>query len=102
MPAGATRTTLLVHGAAHGAWCWAGVVPRLTTAGYRDLAGDLPDRANTGLSGWGWTFGDDAASVVRSARLAEGPVIAVGHSRGGQVISAAAEQAPDLRTRLRD
>ncbi len=87
-------TFVLVHGAWHGAWCWYKVVPRLTQAGHRVLAPDLPslgrDRtpvAEISLDRW-------ADSICRVVEAAPEPVILVGHSRGGIVISAVAERVP--------
>lgn len=94
-------TIMLVHGACHGAWCWGRVVPLLEAAGHRVLAPDLPGRGANGTPGWWrWTMQDYAKSIIHTARQAGGPVIAVGHSMGGQVISAAAEVAPELFERL--
>lgn len=94
-------TIMLVHGACHGAWCWDRVVPLLEAAGHRVLAPDLPGRGANGTPGWWrWTMQDYAKSIIHTARQAGGPVIAVGHSMGGQVISTAAEAAPELFERL--
>lgn len=94
-------TIILVHGACHGAWCWDKVVPLLEAYGYRVLAPDLPGRGTKGAPGWWrWTLQDHADAIVDTARQAGGPVIILGHSMGGQVISAAAESAPELFSRL--
>ena len=93
-------TIMLVHGACHGAWCWDRVVPLLEQAGHRVLTPDLPGRGKKGAPGWRWTLKAYAAAIVDEARAAGGPVIAVGHSMGGPVVSAAAEAAPELFARL--
>ena len=93
-------TILLVHGACHGAWCWERVVPLLEVAGHRVVAADLPGRGSKGPPGWRWSLKAYAASVIDEARKAGGAVIAVGHSMGGPVISAAGEAAPELFERL--
>ena len=87
-------TFVLVHGAWHGAWCWYRIVPALTQAGHTVLAPDLPslgrDRtpiADVSLDRW-------ADSVCRWIETAAEPVILVGHSRGGIVISEVAERLP--------
>jgi pimeloyl-ACP methyl ester carboxylesterase len=84
---------VLVHGAWHGGWCWERIVPLLGAAGHEVLAPDLPglgaDRtpfAADVLAQWA----DFVAGLVRGA--AE-PAVLVGHSRGGLVISEAAERA---------
>ncbi len=86
---------VLIHGAWHGGWCFDPVRVLLEAAGHRVVAPDLPGmggsdaeiRATT-LAGWG----DFAADLCRGAGE---PVILAGHSRGGIVISEAAERAPD-------
>lgn len=93
-------TIMLVHGACHGAWCWDRVVPLIEAAGHRVLAPDLPGRGDKGKPGWRWTLKAYADAIVTEARLVGGPVIAVGHSMGGPVISTAAEAAPELFERL--
>lgn len=93
-------TFILVPGAWHGAWCWERVVPLLEAAGHRALAPELlgmgADRARAAegsLAAWG----DQLAALV----LAQpGPVILVGHSRGGALLSLLAERLPERITRL--
>jgi len=87
---------VLIHGSWHGGWCFDAVRHRLEAAGHEVIAPDLPgmggDEAALGavtLDGWA-TF---VADLCRSA--AQRPVILAGHSRGGLVISQAAELAPE-------
>lgn len=87
-------TFILVSGAWHGAWCWKYVSPLLRDAGHRVLAPDLPgmgaDRTpfdRTSFEAWG-------RSIAELASAQSEPVVLVGHSRGGIVISQAAEYAP--------
>ncbi|MBR1231649.1 alpha/beta fold hydrolase [Bradyrhizobium sp. AUGA SZCCT0182] len=88
-------TFILIHGAWHGGWCWEHVAPLLTAEGHQVLPPDLPgmgaDTSELGsdpLSDW-------ADFVADLASRAEAPVILVGHSRGGLVISEVAERVPD-------
>ncbi|MGE4482062.1 alpha/beta fold hydrolase [Acidocella sp.] len=86
---------LLVPGAWHGAWCWNNLTPRLEQAGHGVLTPDLadvPPGANP-LPLW-------ARQVATLARTAPEPVILVGHSRGGLVISEAAALAPGAVSQL--
>jgi pimeloyl-ACP methyl ester carboxylesterase len=88
-------TFILVHGAWHGGWCWERLVPLLTAQGHEALAPDLP-----GMEAQPSTLGDDplgewADFVAGLAAAAEGPVVLVGHSRAGLVISEVAERVPD-------
>lgn len=90
---------VLIHGAWHGGWCWYKVIARLRRAGYRASAPDLPSlgRDRTALvqvSLQTWT-----ESVCRALEAEADPVILVGHSRAGAVISQAAEALPEkIRT----
>jgi pimeloyl-ACP methyl ester carboxylesterase len=77
----AKPTIVLVHGAFADASSWNGVITRLKHDGYPVVATANPLR---GLSG-------DAAYLKDVLRNVKGPVILVGHSYGGAVISAAAE-----------
>jgi pimeloyl-ACP methyl ester carboxylesterase len=84
-------TFILVHGAWHGGWCWDSVAMLLGGAGHRvqapDLAGLGADRTPlAGITLAGWREQIDAAPE---------PVVLVGHSRGGIVISEVAEARPD-------
>jgi pimeloyl-ACP methyl ester carboxylesterase len=88
-------TFVLIHGAWHGGWCWERVAPLLVAQGHRVLAPDLPgmgaDLRKHGSDPLGdWT--DFVAELVTSA---DEPVILVGHSLGGVVISEVAERVPD-------
>ena len=80
-------TVVLVHGAAHGAWSWDRVVPGLRQAGIPTIAIDLPGHGQdtgplTDLHG-------DAVRVTEVLDTVEGPVVLVGHSYGGAVITEA-------------
>jgi pimeloyl-ACP methyl ester carboxylesterase len=88
-------TFVLVHGAAHGGWCWRRLVPLLEAEGHRVVAPDLPgmgaDRtplSEVTMTGW-------AAFIAKLSLAAGGRVVLVGHSRGGAVISEAGELAPE-------
>lgn len=77
---------VLVHGVAHGGWCWSPVVDRLMERGHQVVAVDLP---LTSLE-------DDAAAVRSALDAAPHPVVLVGHSYGGLVISRAAGGRTDV------
>ncbi|MFN8485439.1 MAG: alpha/beta fold hydrolase [Anaerolineae bacterium] len=93
-------TYVLIHGSWHGAWCWYKVIPLLQQAGHRAVAVDLPGH------GRDWTPASevtmqsyvDAVSKVLDAQSE--PVILVGHSRGGIVISQTAEARPEKIQKL--
>jgi pimeloyl-ACP methyl ester carboxylesterase len=80
-------TVVLVHGAWHGGWCWERVVPLLEAQGLAVAAVDLPGHGDdpgalTDLHG-------DAQRVREVLDAGTGPVVLVGHSYGGAVISEA-------------
>ncbi len=73
-------TIILVHGAFAGSSSWAGVVNDLLADGYPVIAAANPLRSVRG----------DAAYVASIVSSLTGPVVLVGHSYGGEVISVAA------------
>lgn len=80
-----TATVVLVHGAWHGAWCWDAVVARLVAAGVPVVAPDLPGHgADAGPPGDLPEHVEHLESVLD--RVAA-PVVLVGHSYGGVVIT---------------
>lgn len=88
-------TFLLVHGAWHGAWCWHKIVPRLEKLGHTVITPDLPalgrDRTpvnRVSLATW-------RKFICRLLDDAPEPVMLVGHSRGGIVLSEVAEHCPE-------
>ena len=88
-------TFILVPGAWHGAWCWARLTPLLEAAGHSVFTPELaqtPPGVNL-LPLW-------AKQITTLAEAAPKPVILVGHSRGGLIISEAAALAPHSITRL--
>lgn len=82
---------LLVHGAWHGAWCWAGLQARLDALGVASMAIDLPGHG-TSTEPPGDLYGDAQHVADVIAALAR-PVVLVGHSYGGAVITEAATRA---------
>jgi pimeloyl-ACP methyl ester carboxylesterase len=74
-----TPTVLLVHGAFADAGSWSGVVAELQSHGIPVLAPSNPLR---GLA-------SDAAYIASVASQVDGPVVLVGHSYGGALITVA-------------
>jgi pimeloyl-ACP methyl ester carboxylesterase len=72
-------TVVLVHGAFADASSFARVIPELLADGLKVLAPAVPNRSLTG----------DAAYIASIVRQIPGPVILVGHSYGGAVITVA-------------
>jgi pimeloyl-ACP methyl ester carboxylesterase len=81
-------TVVLVHGAWHGAWCWDLVVRRLDDAGVPNVAIDNPSVLLLKS-----TLQDDADNVRLVLDEIDGPVVLVGHSYGGAVITDAGAHA---------
>lgn len=73
------RDIVLVHGAFADGSSWSKVVTRLQAKGYNVIAVQNPLTS----------FADDVAATKRAIALLEGPVLLVGHSYGGMVISEA-------------
>ena len=81
----------LVHGGAHGAWCWERLTPELEALGHRVLTVDLP-------------AGDRDAGAARYAEVAldafavcPDPMVIVGHSLGGLTIPLLPARRPVAR-----
>ena len=79
-------TVVLVHGAFADASSWNGVIERLQAKGVQAKAPANPLR---GIS-------NDSAYIAGVLEETPGPVIAVGHSYGGAVITNAAKQAKNV------
>ena len=77
---------VLVHGAWAEGSCWNGVIERLQADGYHVTAPQFP------LT----TQADDVARLRQVLDLQDGPTIVVGHSYGGQVITALGADAPNV------
>lgn len=80
---GASRdaaSVLLVHGAFHGAWCWERVTDALAVRGVEAHSVELPFTS----------LADDAETVSSARDQMEVPVVVVGHSYGGAVITTGA------------
>lgn len=93
------HTYLLVHGAWHGAWCWRNVIPWLSP-GNLVLAPDLPGHGQDRMPPADVTFARYVKRITDLVDQANEPVILVGHSMGGAVISRVAEERPDRIARL--
>ena len=72
-------TIVLTHGAFHGSWCFETLVAELDARGVKTALVDLP---LTDLT-------EDAAAVSAVLDTIEGPVILLGHSYGGAVVTVA-------------
>jgi pimeloyl-ACP methyl ester carboxylesterase len=82
-----TPTIVLVHGAFADSSGWNGVITRLRRDGLEVVAAANPLRG----------VASDAASVSAVVQSIPGPVLLVGHSYGGPVITAAANSAANVK-----
>lgn len=116
-----SATFVLVHGAFANSFSFAPLQAELALLGHRSLAVDLPGHgfeatnsahhqapqeldqlATVPSSIAGVTLADNAARVIEVLERARehGPVILVGHSRGGITITAVGNARPDLIDRI--
>ena len=87
---------ILIHGMWHGGWCFDLLRARLEAAGHEVIAPDLPGMGGDEATLRAVTLEKWAEFIANLARGAlQKPVILVGHSRGGLVVSQAAELAPE-------
>ncbi len=86
---------VLVHGAAHGAWCWEDVVPLLEARSFRVTAVDLPGLGQDPTPPGQVTLQHYIDCVAAALRLVSCRALLVGHSMGGIAISGAAEAVPE-------
>ena len=84
---GVKPTIVLIHGAFADASGWAGVITRLQDRGYTVLAPANPLRSVAG----------DAAYIASVLATIPGPIVLVGHSYGGEVITNAATGNPNVK-----
>jgi len=95
--AGTRNTFVLVHGAWHGGWCWRRVADLLEAKGHKVFSPTLTGlgershlmRAGINVS----THATDVVNLIEWERLSG--VVLCGHSYGGMVVSAVAEQMAD-------
>jgi pimeloyl-ACP methyl ester carboxylesterase len=77
---------VLVHGAWADGSCWEGVIERLQADGYHVTAPQFPESS----------LADDVARLREVLARQDGPTIVVGHSYGGQIMTAMGADAPNV------
>jgi pimeloyl-ACP methyl ester carboxylesterase len=77
---------VLVHGAWADGSCWSGVIERLQAEGFQVWAPQFP------LS----SLADDVARLRQVLEFQDGPTIVVGHSYGGQIMTALGSAPPNV------
>lgn len=88
---------LLVHGAWHGAWCWADLELELAQLSWATRTLDLPSALRTlALREPFPGMCDDALVIGNAIEDIDGPVLVVGHSYGGIPVTEAIGDAPNV------
>jgi len=91
---------VLIHGAWHGGWCWKNVIPLLEKKGHKVVAPDLPGHGEDKSSIPEITLKAYTDRVCQVLDEQSDPVILVGHSMGGVVITQTAEYRPEKIKKL--
>ena len=76
---------VLVHGAWADGSCWSGVIERLQADGYNVTAPQFPESS----------LAADVARLRQVLHRQDGPTVVVGHSYGGQIMTALGTDAPN-------
>ena len=90
-----SQRVVLVHGAWHGSWCWHKVATNLTKMGHKVRTPDLPGHHRNPSPLKDVTLAKYVAHIEGIIREEPQPVVLVGHSMAGVVISQVAENIPD-------
>ncbi len=85
---------VLVHGSAHGSWCWERVAPLLRERGHKVTAVDLPGNGHDNTPLADVTLETYAQYLCGVLDALDSPSVLVGHSLGGISISRTAELRP--------
>lgn len=86
-------TFVLVHGVHHGGWCWYKVAALLEASGHKVHAPDLPGHGrNAAMAASLATYVDHVCAILDAEA---DPVVLVGHSMGGAVITGVSEARPE-------
>jgi pimeloyl-ACP methyl ester carboxylesterase len=93
-------TFALIHGGWAGSWVWEEVVPLLTANGHHIVAPDLPAHGDDPTPASEITLDSYVRRVVGILDTQSEPVVLVGHSSGGVIITQAAEERPERIRRL--
>jgi pimeloyl-ACP methyl ester carboxylesterase len=90
-----SKIYILLHGAWHASWCWHSIIPGLTAKGHTVIAPDLPGHgddqtpfADITLQ----TYLDFIGDIIAAQQA---PVVLVGHSMAGVIMSQLAENMPE-------
>src|SRR5690348_14585984 len=93
-------TFVLVHGAWHGGWCWHKVVARLARMGHTAVAPDMRGHGLDRTPPAETSLDNLTASIATVVAAQSEPVVLVGHSFGGTIITQVGEHLPEKIRRL--
>ena len=99
-PPAAPKSYVLVHGAWMGAWCWNEVAQQLRADGEIVTTVELPAHGDDHTALADATLDAYVAKVSAAVDTSATPVILVGHSLGGVVVTAVAEHEPSKIAKL--
>lgn len=94
------KTYVLVHGAWHGAWSFLKTEQKMEQSGAKVISFDLPGHGNDKTDISQVTFDSYVEKVKQEITKINTPVILVGHSLAGFIISKVAEDLPNLIEKL--
>ncbi|MCE9574843.1 MAG: alpha/beta hydrolase [Deltaproteobacteria bacterium] len=93
-------TIVLVHGAFADHHAWDAARPLLEARGYRVVAPDLPGHGDDHTPVVGITLDSYVAAIDAVVTAERAPVVLVGHSMAGMVVTGVAERHPERVARL--
>lgn len=88
------KPIILIHGAWHAKWCWKDLAPLLIAAGHPVLALDLPGHGENEAAMKTISLQSYVEYVIHILEAFHEPVVIVGHSFAGAVLSQVAEWFP--------
>jgi len=87
------KLAIMVHGGWHGSWCWDRVMPQMQKLGFTEvLTPDLPGHGKNLAKFKDITLDSYVKSISSLVETAKYPVVLIGHSMAGVVISQVAEK----------
>lgn len=88
-------TYILVHGAWHANWCWRRVTPLLEKQGHKVITPNLPGHGEDKTPFKDISLQSYVKRITEIIHTQNQPVMLVGHSMAGVVISQVAEEIPE-------
>ncbi|CAM4418079.1 MAG: Pyrethroid hydrolase [Legionellaceae bacterium] len=95
-----SRTYLLLHGAWHSNWCWEKIIPLLEKEKHKVIAPNLPGHGDDKTVISNISLDTYIAKISAFIADEQEPIILVGHSMAGIVITEIAENKPEKMAQL--